>query len=104
MSTNVMSFILITHRKKKFIIAYPDCLDKANNDALTKTALLGWWGLPWGIIRTIQALISNSKMKKQNRLSDANKLLLAFVEKRVGLIEINKNSPEYLQLMIQPSQ
>jgi hypothetical protein len=104
MTTNVISFILMTQRKKKLIVACPDCLDKANNDAIMKTAIVGWWGFPWGIIRTIQALISNNKMKKQNRLLDANDLFLTFVEKRIGLIEVNKNSPEHLQLMIQSTK
>jgi len=104
MTTNVMSFILITQRKKRLIVACPDCLDKANNDAIRKTAFAGWWGFPWGIIRTIQALISNNKMKKQNRLTDANDVLLDFVKERIGLIEVNKNSPKHLQLIIQPAK
>ncbi len=41
---------------------------KANENVVTKglgytalTFLLGWWGIPWGPIRSVQALITNFK-------------------------------------------
>ena len=41
---------------------------KADENAVTKglgytmlTFLLGWWGIPWGPIRSVQALITNFK-------------------------------------------
>ena len=95
----VKSFFL-TYFEMEFKIACPKCLDELNRDAMFKSGLLGWWGLPWGIIRTVQSLIGNKKMIKQNRLPEANYLLMNFVFERVGRIEANRNNPEELQLMI----
>ena len=99
-AATVMSFIILTNYKKELIIACPDCLDKKNNDAMLKSALLGWWGLPWGIIRTIQSLILNNKMKNQNRLFESNDLLNGYVFNNVGRMEASKNNPEKLQELI----
>lgn len=51
-TASVNSFIIITNYEKDLRIACPICLNKANNKAMLKAALLGWWGFPWGIIRT----------------------------------------------------
>jgi hypothetical protein len=100
LAATVMSFIIMTNYKKELKIACPTCLDKQNNKAMLTSGLLGWWGIPWGIVRTVQALILNNKMKKQNHLQDPNDLFKAFVYKRVGRIEANRNKPESLQEMI----
>ncbi|MXV50072.1 hypothetical protein GS399_03740 [Pedobacter sp. HMF7647] len=39
----VVSFIIMTSYKKELKIACPNCLDKANNQAMIKSALFGWW-------------------------------------------------------------
>lgn len=100
MTAETVSFIIYTNYRKNLVIACPDCLDKQNNSASIRSALLGWWGLPWGIARTPQALLFNYKMKKQNHLSEANELFRSFVLQRAGRIEANKNNPEELQLMV----
>lgn len=97
---NVFSFVLITHYSKEVKIACPRCLNKMNNNAMIKTALLGWWGLPWGIIRTPQALILNNKRKGENDWPEANNLFKSFVYERLGRIEVNRNNPEMLQDII----
>jgi len=48
MTGSVISFIIMTNYEKELKVACPDCLDKANNKAMIKSALLGWWGFPWG--------------------------------------------------------
>lgn len=99
-AATVKSFIIITNYKKELKIACPACLDKQNESATLTSGLLGWWGLPWGIIRTVQALMLNSKMKKQNHLQEPNDLFKSFVYKRIGRIEANRNKPELLHDMI----
>jgi hypothetical protein len=101
MTGSVISFIIITNYEKELKIACPNCLDKANNNAIIKSALLGWWGLPWGLIRTTQALLFNEKMKKQNRLSEPNDLLRGFVFERIGRLEASRNNPSELQELIE---
>ncbi len=95
----VKSFLL-TYYEEEFKIACPDCLEELNRDAMFKSGLLGWWSFPWGIIRTVQSLLGNKKMMKQNRLPGPNNPLMNFVSERVGRIEANRNNPEELQLLI----
>ena len=101
MTASVISFIIITNYEKDLKIACPNCLDRANNKAMLKSALLGWWGFSWGIIKTTQALLSNIKMKKQNRLAKPNDLFNAFVLGKIGRLEANKNNPTKLQEIIE---
>ncbi|MCX2575368.1 hypothetical protein [Pedobacter sandarakinus] len=98
---SVVSFIIITNYEKGIKIACPKCLDKLHNNAMIKTALFGWWGIPWGIIRTSQALILNSKMKSKNHSSGPTKILSGFVSKRIGRIEANRNKKEELESLIE---
>jgi hypothetical protein len=96
LTAEVMSFIIFTQYKKKIVVGSPDTLDKANNTALIKTALLGWWGIPWGIIRTIQAIGINLKNKRTNRLNTPNDFLRSFVLSKIGQIETYKDNKEKL--------
>jgi hypothetical protein len=100
LTSKVMSFLVLTTWKKQFAIACPACLDKLNRDASTTSALLGWWGFPWGIIRTIQALISNGKMAKTNHASYPNHLLKSFVVGNAGRIEAARDNAIDLQALI----
>ena len=100
LTSRVMSFIVITSYKKELTVACPDCLDKENNRALTVSVALGWWGIPWGIIRTIGAIGHNIKSKKTNRIEGANDYLRRFVFAKVGQIETYKANKEKLQKII----
>ncbi|MCR8558625.1 hypothetical protein KXD93_13295 [Mucilaginibacter sp. BJC16-A38] len=97
---NVVSLVVFTHYRKEVKIGCPQCLNKQNNNAMIKTALLGWWGFPFGIIRTPQALILNNKRKAENDMYEANDLFRGFVYGRIGRIEANRNNPEGLQDII----
>jgi hypothetical protein len=99
-TATVISFVVMTSYRKKVKIACPQCLDKQNNDAMIKSALLGWWGFPWGIIRTPQALIFNNKRKKLNHLDGPNDLFKSFVLGRVGRIEASRKNPAELEDII----
>jgi predicted nucleic-acid-binding Zn-ribbon protein len=100
MTSEVMSFVVFTQHKKQLKVACPTCLEKANNKALTTSLALGWWGIPWGIVRTIQAISHNMKSKKANNLLEPNDYLRSFVLSKVGLFETYKNDKEKLQQLI----
>lgn len=100
MTGEVMSFILFTTYSKKIKVGCPHCLDKANNNALTKTAFLGWWGLPWGIIRTPQAIALNVKSKRTNHLPEHNNYLRSFALGKIGELETYKDNKEKLQQIV----
>ncbi|RYY00338.1 hypothetical protein EON78_01445 [bacterium] len=100
MTGRVISFIVFTSYEKKLVIGCPDCLEKANKDAMIKTALLGWWGLPWGLIRTPLALLLNNKMRNQSKLSEANDLLKGFALENIGFLEANRHNQKELEEFI----
>jgi hypothetical protein len=100
LTVEVMSFILFTNYEKKIVIGTPDTLDKANNVALTKSILLGWWGIPWGIVRTIQAITINLKNKRANRDQAPTDYLRSYVLSNIGEIETYKDNKEKLLQII----
>jgi hypothetical protein len=104
MTDEVVSYIFFTQYKKKIKIGCPDCLDKANNAALIKTATLGWWAIPWGIVRTIQSIALNLKSKKTNHIDTPNNFLRNFVLSKVGQLETYKDDKEKVQQLISVQQ
>lgn len=94
------SFIIFTQHKKQTKFSCPNCLDKAHKKALTKTILLGWWGIPWGIIRTVQAIRINLNCKKTNHSEVANDYLRNFILSKIGQFETYKGNTEKLEELI----
>ncbi|MDJ1469047.1 hypothetical protein QNI19_04720 [Cytophagaceae bacterium DM2B3-1] len=86
---SVTSFIIITQFKGKNVIACPDCLVKSLRRADTSTFLLGLWGIPWGVIRSVKALVNNSISRK--RVHQRSPLMKEFVKLKKGEIERWKN-------------
>jgi hypothetical protein len=95
-----VSIILFTQANKKLRIACPGCLTKANNNALVKTVALGWWGLPWGPIRTIQAIAQNVKSKKSIHSNTPNDYLRSYTLSKIGELETYKSNKDKLQQII----
>ena len=98
----VKSFLIFTSSGTEPIVACPNCLDKKNKNAMISTALLGWWGIPWGVLKTPLYLYRNFKAKKTNHVSFPNDVLLAFILENVGEIETYKNNREMLKQIIKP--
>jgi len=84
----VKSFVVLTHYKKTTIILCPTCAEKKRKDAMISTALLGWWGIPWGIFRTLHALIS-SLTDNKNRDIISDSILTQFAIVNIGEIRTN---------------
>ena len=68
MTSEVVSAILFSTKNNKIKVGCSSCLDKANNSALIKSILLGWWLIPSGIFSTIKAINDNLKCKKNESL------------------------------------
>ena len=92
----VVSMLVLTNYEKKLKVACSDCLDELNKNANMKSALLGWWGFPWGPIQTIRTFMFNSKMKKNNRTEKPNEIFQSFVLGNIGVLEASKDNPEKL--------
>lgn len=97
----VMSFLVVTTYSSKPVIACPDCLDKKNNNAILTTALLGWWGIPWGLLRSPQHIYRNIRSKGKNRLQEPNDVLLGFTYHSMSKIYPNRDNKERLRQIIQ---
>ncbi|HEY5823684.1 MAG TPA: LapA family protein [Cyclobacteriaceae bacterium] len=96
----VKSFIVLTSYKKNPIVGCPTCLNRKNNLAILSTALLGWWGFPWGLIKTPQYLYLNIKEKKKIRSKEPNDVLLSFAYTHADKIEVNKHNKQKLEDII----
>ncbi len=96
----VVSMIIMTRYEKNLKIGCPSCLVKENNSGLAKSLLLGWWGVPWGVINTIQSVFFNNKMSKQAQQKEPNAVLKSFIISNIGSIEIAKNNPEKMRNLL----
>lgn len=94
------SFIIFSTFRKDPIIGCPDCLDEKNEESITSTALLGWWGIPWGLFKTPFYIYNNIKEKRYNRISEPNHTLLNYTMENIGLIETYKDNVEKLKEVI----
>ena len=84
----VKSFIVFTSYKKGPIIACQSCLDKRRKSAMSTTFLWGWWGIPFGVFRTLITLIANLKdNKKRNAISE--EIIFSFVINNIGELRTN---------------
>jgi len=100
MTGKVISAIIFTNYSKDLKIACSYCLDEFNKNANMKSALFGWWGIPWGPIHTIRSFIFNSSMKQNNRTQKPNELFQGFVMNNIGILENSRNSPQKLTMFL----
>lgn len=92
----VVSMLILTNYEKSLKVACSDCLDEMHRKANLKSAILGWWGFPWGPIQTIRSFIFNSNMKKNNRTEKPNEIFASFIVSNIGIMEKAKTEPEKL--------
>lgn len=83
----VTSFLVITSSTRKHFIACPNCLNRKNNDAIVSTLLLGWWGFPWGLLKTPLYIYRNLRERKWIHGEEPNEILKAFTFIHIGKIE-----------------
>nr|WP_299384201.1 hypothetical protein [Allomuricauda sp.] len=101
----VISILVLTNYSKSLKVACSNCLDDMHRSANIKSALLGWWGIPWGPIDTIRSFIFNAGMKKNNRTERPNELFANFVMSNIGVLENAKSEPEKLtELLIRTNE
>jgi hypothetical protein len=99
-TSKVSSFIILTTWKKELAIACPKCLDKLSESATSHSIIVGWWGIPWGIIRTIKAISSNRKMAKSHHMPYPNTTLKAFVVENVRSLDKVKDNVNQLHAFL----
>lgn len=55
----IRSILLVTNYSSTPMITCENCISKEKNKQLILNFLLGWWGFPWGLIRTPIALVKH---------------------------------------------
>jgi hypothetical protein len=100
MVNQVISFLVATTYSKKLKVACPRCLNRAHISASTLTALAGWWGFPWGLIRTPMALYRNMRSRRTNHWPEPNDYLRSFVLARIGAITTYREDRDALQQLL----
>jgi hypothetical protein len=65
--TKVSSFILMTQQRHTVYTGTLEQLEAAARSARTHNLLMGWWGIPFGLIWTPMALARNAKGMRQVR-------------------------------------
>ena len=96
----VRSYLILTQYEKKAIISCNTCLDKERKNQLIKNSLLGWCGLPWGLIRTPISIINHFRDNlKKEEISEA--ILNEFIKKNIGELKTNwedeKNLSDFIK-------
>jgi len=67
----VLSFLVVTYRRAASAIWCQRCMAREAAKWTFLSALLGWWGFPWGPVYTLQALFINAKGGLQPRSNNA---------------------------------
>ena len=70
--TKVTSFLVLTQRRSAAHSGTLDQLEDIARGVRTHTLLLGWWGVPFGLIWTPMALARNAKAMRQLRDAAGN--------------------------------
>jgi hypothetical protein len=63
--TKVTSFIIMTQQRHTTYTGTVEQLEAAARSVRTQNLLLGWWGVPFGLIWTPTALARNAKAMRQ---------------------------------------
>ena len=65
--TKVTSVVVFTQQQHAFYTGTLAQLERTARSVMTHNLLLGWWGIPFGLIWTPMALVRNGKALKQLR-------------------------------------
>ena len=85
---SAMSFVVFTTHRSDTVIACPDCLGKEARRAAGKTAVLGWWGLPWGPIQSVRSLAHDLRTLRQRGRDKPSSALRTLVRKSPGVATV----------------
>lgn len=101
----VKSFLIVTTVEKPLIIACPDCILSRAKRALIKSLFLGWWGIPWGPIRTIHSIYVNLKALNSERYHTPTQEFIEYIKPHSAAIKARINRTrdlnEFLDIIYQ---
>ena len=94
LTRSVVSMVIVTHSNESIIIGCDKCVVKWDRFNRAKTYLVGWWGI-LGIIKTLQALVSNIRASKV-RDRESEGCLANFVVGNIGYLRAYRKDKEKL--------
>jgi hypothetical protein len=97
----IKSMLILTFSEKKPIIACPSCLNKKNIEAVGICLGLGWWGFPWGLIKTPYYMYKNLRIKRDNLKDYSNDVMLSYTLENIGKIIAFENDQKKLREIIE---
>jgi len=98
-----ISLVVITNYEKRVRVGCPSCLKKKNATALIGSLVIGWWGIPWGPIRTLQSVWINISNMGLHKPDEYNDYMYGYVLTNLGRIEVYKNDRAKLQEILKNS-
>jgi hypothetical protein len=85
----------LTSYREVPVITCKSYAEKKRKNAMVSTALLGWWGIPFGPFRTPIALIST--LIEKNKLEEiSDSIITDFAIENIGEIKTNWDKEEEL--------
>jgi hypothetical protein len=101
-TAEVLSFFVRTFYRNRVLIGCKECLDQDIDGATNATVLLGWWGFPWVMIKSVEAIRINRESKRLNSIerdSHSDEFRNFAINNMAG-IEAHKGNREELQNII----
>ena len=83
----VKSYVIVTEVDKPLVIACPECISTKAKSALIKSLFWGWWGIPWGPIRTIHSIFVNLRALNAGTHNEPTNEFREFVKPRKAAIK-----------------
>jgi len=80
------SFLILTLHETHLVVGCSQCIIAASRKANNLTLALGWWGIPWGPIRTLQAISMNGKASSAAQADQATESLMQYAAQNHGAI------------------
>jgi hypothetical protein len=91
----VRSYIIITQHETRSMIACQNCVETERKNQLIKNSLFGWWGFPWGIYRTLVAIINHFKDNgTTHKISES--ILVEFALQNIGELKTDWDDEDEL--------
>jgi hypothetical protein len=85
-SVFVWSAVLITRVSERTFIGCSSCARRAQATSAAGTLLVGWWGIPFGVVFTPAALLANAyQMVRSSPRHEPSRLLRDYARERLAI-------------------
>jgi len=86
MVATARSFLIMTLYETHIVVGCCQCISRASRRANHLTLALGWWGIPWGPIRALQAMTINGRANSTAQGDQATEALKGHVAANRGTV------------------